>query len=476
MKSKAVKLVFILLVILIFSNSCTHIKTRRHEKIRASLNTIKIINTHEHQRQPFDFSADKRNLFCQLYESPYLKADMVSAGGPQLSFDTIENQNLDDLWELYGQALNFSRNTTFYRQFLYGFQYLYDFEDPYFTKNNIHDLSLNIALNYRDYDAWFDKAFKKANYSVMFNDQYWDTFNTNIDGRYFALVFNVNGLVLSICKRPGNNIKAQDDYLSFGAAEFYKIAENKNYDIQSLDDYLEFANIIFQQFVDSNAVCIKNSLAYIRSIDFEDVPYEEAKRLYARESTSLSKDERKRLQDFMFHWIIKKSIEFDLPIQIHTGYLSGNRSYLGNGRPMKLNNLFVRYPSAKFILFHGGYPWTGEYIAFGKTFPNVFIDLVWLPQISRSVAIQSIHHLLDCVPYNKIFWGGDCSLIEESIGSLQIAKEVISQVLAERVDNGLMSEEAAFDVGLRIFRENAIDVFNLNEKLKKQLQRSLAAP
>jgi hypothetical protein len=43
-----------------------------------------------------------------------------------------------------------------------------------------------------------------------------------------------------------------------------------------------------------------------------------------RPSESLNQEETKMLEDFMFHWIIRKSIEYDLPVQIHTGYLAGN--------------------------------------------------------------------------------------------------------------------------------------------------------
>jgi hypothetical protein len=72
--------------------------------------------------------------------------------------------------------------------------------------------------------------------------------------------------------------------------------------------------------------------------------------------------------------------------------------------------------------------------------------------------------MLDGVPYNKFFWGGDCQFIEESTGSLVFAKDVVSQVLAARVERGLMTEDVARDVARRIFRQNAIDFFKLETK------------
>ena len=191
----------------------------------------------------------------------------------------------------------------------------------------------------------------------------------------------------------------------------------------------------------------------------------EAERLYEKPSSRLEYQERKKLEDFMFRWIIEKSIEYNLPIQIHTGYLAGSGNNLENGRPTKLNNLFLEYRDARFVLFHGGYPWTSEFVALGKMFPNVYLDLVWLSQISREKAIITLDEMLDCVPYNKIFWGGDCTFIEESTGSLELAKSVVAETLTKRIERGLLTEEVAFDIVKRIFRTNAIEVFQLYEKL-----------
>jgi hypothetical protein len=77
--------------------------------------------------------------------------------------------------------------------------------------------------------------------------------------------------------------------------------------------------------------------------------------------------------------------------------------------------------------------------------------------------------MLDCVLYNKFFWGGDCTFIEESTGSLEYAKDVVAAVLAKRVKRGMVTEELAIEIVDRIFRENAIEVFSLEERLGREL-------
>jgi len=427
-------------------------------KIMDYANNVKVIDTHEHQHWPEEYAPLPFN-FYHLLQGGYLMNDVISAGSKRLDWEKITALDNKDGWELFGQALNYSRNTSYYGQLVKGFQRLYDFDDKYFTKSNIPLLSSEIEKNYADYRTWFDVSFRKAGFELMFKDQYWNYFNTEIDTQYYALVFRVNPLIKQISSKPSGNENIPDIYIK---------AQNGGIEIDSLDDYLAFCDKIFQKNIEKKAVSIKNGVAYSRSLDFVDIPYESARILFDKPSAQLSQLEEKQLQDFMFHRIIEKAIQYDLPIQIHTGYLAGNGNVLDNGNPVRLNNLFLKYPKAKFILFHGGFPWTGIYTAFGKMFQNVYLDIVWLPQISRHHAIQAFDEMLDCVPYNKFFWGGDCKFIEESTGSLEYGKEIVAEVLSRRIERGLLTEEVAFEIVRRIFRENAIEVFQLEQRLGRK--------
>jgi hypothetical protein len=458
MKRTSYPTLLVILIILLFSgitSQCTSEKDRIYQAIKQSIDQIRVINAHEHQHWPEEYG-DHEFGFYHVLATTYLSSDIRSAGiqfGDMNEFDSLD---LDALWDRIGDGLNYSRNTSYYNHFVKGLQKLYGFNDLYFTRENIKSLNDQIEENYRNYETWLDSAFKKAGFDLMFVDQYWNPFNCELDERYYALVFHINPLVMEASAKPGRGEEKK---------HLYKYAYEEGYNIVDFDDYLSFCDYQFRKNVDHHAVCVKNSMAYSRSLDYEDVPYEVAKSLFARSSATLTAEEKKNIQDFMFHWVIKKSIEYDLPIQIHTGYLAGNGNTLDNGKPVKLNNLFLKYPDAKFVLFHGGYPWTGEYAAFGKMFPNVYLDIVWLPQITREHAILALDEMLDCVPYNKFFWGGDCGLIEESVGSLEYGREVLAEVLTRRVNRGLMTMEVAEDVALGMFRENAIEVFNLEEKL-----------
>ena len=56
-------------------------------------------------------------------------------------------------------------------------------------------------------------------------------------------------------------------------------------------------------------------------------------------------------------------------------------------------------------------------------------------------------------------------MIEEATGSLQFGKEVIAEVLTKRIERGLLTREVAREMIGRIFRENSIEVFQLEDRL-----------
>jgi uncharacterized protein len=448
----------LLAIALLCTNQCNVNEDAVYRRIRDHADQVKVINTHEHQHWPEEYG-NYHFRFYHLIAASYLAADVSSAGANGYDWKLMDSLSLDELWDVYGKALDYTRGTSYYSQFVRGFQKQYGFSDLYFTKDNIAELSIRIEDNYKNYKTWFNEAFHKAGFEIMFLDQYWKSYNTQIDEKYFALVFNINYLVSESSHKPEKGAELKS---------IYKEADSEGYKMSNLDDYLAFCDHKFKMNIEKKVVCLKNSQAYSRTLFYEDVPYEEARALFDKPSSKLTVEEKKKIEDFMFHWIIQKSIEYDQPVQIHTGYLAGNGNVLDNGQPIKLNNLFLKYPEAKFVMFHGGFPWTGEYAALGKMFKNVYLDLVWLPQISREEAVSSLEVMFDCVPYNKFFWGGDCSFIEESTGSLEFAKDVVSEVLANRIERGLLTEDVALDIIDRIFRENAIEVFQLEKRLGRE--------
>jgi len=447
----ALKSAVILLTILVFS--CDTPKNSTYNRLMNYANTIKVVNTHEHQRVPAELEFKKFN-FWTLLSKAYLNADLISAGGKYLGPDVINNKSLDELWDENAAFLNYTITTSYYQHFLEGIKKCYGYEKLEFTKENVETLSKEISEKYKNYESWFDECFVKFNFQTMFLDQYWAPHNSDIDKKYFSFVLQTNLLTSNITSAKSIYNATNEEVLSLKEISGVE-------SVESLTDYLCFAESLIKDAKENGAVALKNSQAYWRSISYENVSEQRANNLFEK-APEITNPEKKELQDFMFHWILDKAAELKLPMQIHTGYLAGNGNQLDNGKPIKLNNLLLQHRDTRFDLFHGGFPWTGEFVSFGKMFPNVYLNLVWLPQISKQRAVVTFNEMLDCVPYNKILWGGDCHFIEETVGSLEFGKQVVCEVLANRIESGKMDEKTAREIINAVFRENAIKLFDLS--------------
>jgi predicted TIM-barrel fold metal-dependent hydrolase len=163
--------------------------------------------------------------------------------------------------------------------------------------------------------------------------------------------------------------------------------------------------------------------------------------------------------------LVELSAKHGLPFQIHTGH-----GRLQGSNPLLLLNLIEANPRTKFILFHGGYPWVGETGAIVlRHGSHVWVDSVWLPTISPTMARRALHEWLEVMPSNRILWGADCNHAEGIYGATVATRQVIAEVLAEKVEQGDLLEEHAVRIGRQILRENALELF---PQLKDRLASS----
>jgi predicted TIM-barrel fold metal-dependent hydrolase len=120
----------------------------------------------------------------------------------------------------------------------------------------------------------------------------------------------------------------------------------------------------------------------------------------------------------------------------------------------------MEYKEAKFDIFHGSWPYTGELAAIAKNFPNVYIDMSWMHIISPSRARTALNHWLDEVPSNKIMgFGGDYLFPEGAYGHSVIARDNLIKVLSQKVQEGDYSLEQAKKYSNWLLRENPLRLF-----------------
>jgi len=97
-----------------------------------------------------------------------------------------------------------------------------------------------------------------------------------------------------------------------------------------------------------------------------------------------------------------------------------------------------------------------------KNYPNVYLDFSWLPLISPEVSRHRLSEWLEMVPCNKFTWGGDAFHVEEAYGHVAYFRQVVADVLGEKVEGGYFDQRTALNIARRILYENAREIYKLD--------------
>ena len=437
--------------------------SKLYGNIRKAVNAIRIIDTHEHLVQEKERVGSEIDLLA-TFLSHYASSDLVSSGMPMEEIEEVRNTRipLRERWERFAPFWERIQNTGYARALNIAVRDLYSVdgigEDTY------------LELAERTKEANKEGLYKwvlqeKAGIDVAVLDTSMTTPIEKVDRNLFTPVTRFHDFIMTrerseleaLGKRCGMPIHSLPDLVKALETEFYRVSDS--------------------------IVGVKIGLAYMRTIHFDKVTQGEAEgvfnNIYAQQAfkrvvvngrgkyipEGLSLEETKPLQDFMVHKIIQLAAEKRLPIQIHTGLQEGNENVITNSNPTHLINLFREYKEARFDIFHGSYPYTGELAVLAKNFPNVYIDMCWLHIISPLGARRALSEWLDTVPANKILgFGGDYLFIEGAYGHSVIARENIAKVLTEKVEDGEFTEKQAIRLAQRLLRDNAHDLFFSKDK------------
>ena len=441
-----------------------------HARIAEALSDVKLIDTHEH------IAAEEIRLGMTLdftYLFPhYLSSDLVSAGMPLDDLEAIrapgramrdglrggisprdpgypfperlpaEELPLDEKWRRIAPYWERTRNTGYARCILIAIRELFGIADLNATTCE----ALSSALQDSNRAGWYAHVLKERagiEISVL------DYGSTDVDRTLFAPSVRFDRFV-----------DVRD------LIDVQKLEYDTGTPIESLDDLVSALSVDMDRNVEGGMVAVKSGLAYYRSIAYDDPTHHEAEqafnRLFRHPAQRLSWDEAKPFQDYVLHQIVRQASARGLPIQVHTGLQEGNGNVITNSRPTHFVPLFIRYPRARFDLFHAGYPYHHELATLAKNFPNVYADLCWIPIVSPTLAAGILHEWLETIPVSKIFgFGGDFIIVEGAYGHSWLARQVVNRVLAEKVEAGYFSEDEAVAFGRMILRENAKAFFAL---------------
>ena len=429
-------------------------QTEEYRRIKAELDAVPAIDTHDHL-WPYETLSTLRKTeygpgmnLQVVWERSY--ANWTTSVTPWQ-----DGMKFEDWWSEAKDDFDDVRATSFYQYQLPAFQDLYGIDFDRITDAQAKELDRQIYENYQDVNWIHDVVTKRANIELMFNDPHWERYGFNLTYPFEVLVLNVTPLIYGH-HASEYNVDSDSPYV---------FAEKHGLPMETLDDYLAVLDRLFLAGKDAGAVCLKTTAAYQRTLDYARVPKERAAAAFGKRRTALSEQEIKDFQDFIMWELCERSGRYELPFQIHTG-----QARIQGSNPMLLVDLIAAHPETKFILFHGGYPWVGETgVILQRYWRHVWIDSVWLPQLSYSTAKRAFHEWLDAIPSNRIMWGADCNHAEGVYGSTLLTRRCVSEVLAEKVIAGDLAEDHALRIGRQILRENALELFpQLRERVREQ--------
>lgn len=416
------------------------------QRISDYIRQMKVVDTHEHLINPAKL--DSSTFDFSLLVSHYAPGDYISAGMPQQNLDQLLSGSLPVLekWKILKPYWESTSNTAYNRAALLSAE-LFGIKN--IDETTVEELSKRIREAYRR-PNWYNHVLKeKCNIDFLVEDYPFEDWENRIFGDQEMVRY----------------VRKFDHFININSKQkLEKLLKWKSDGIRSLDDLQVTLEAAFREAMDNQFVAVKSTLAYIRTLYYEDVKKDQAEEIFNKIMNSSGEtifpfNEVKPLQDYMMHRVLDLADKNDIPVQLHTGLNGGDIELT---KPTLLVTLIRKYPDVRFILFHGGYPYGGELAVLAKKFRNVYIDLCWLYIISPSYSERFLHEWVETVPATKIMaFGGDFLHVEGVYSHLLMAKQVVSNVLTTKVKGGYLTENEAIKIAQMIFHDNAIRILNL---------------
>ena len=439
------------------------------EELRGELEKITLIDTHEHfilEEERLDLPLDLFYLFPH-----YASSDLISSGMPHSLLEEIRSGEftLEEKWKKFEPYWLRIKNTAYAKVLKIVARDLFEVED--INEKTYRTLSERISSSNKK--GWYNKILKeKANIEYCIVNYLGkgkiyappSRIEDKLDSLDQKLNMSIPPLGLEMLKPVG----VFDGLVGiWNLKQIRRLEREYDINIHNLDDLLKVLDSSFERRIKEGIIGVKTALAYNRIIRYERTTKYQAEQVFNRIfdhlGEGISWKEARPLQDFLMHQVIQRAVEAKLPIQIHTGLQEGSGNIITNSNPTHLINLFIQYPQAQFDIFHASYPYTGELTTLAKNFPNVYADLCWMHIISPYAARRILSEWIETLSSNKIFgFGGDYLIVEGAYAHAQIARDNITRVLAEKVEEDYFSLPEALDFARKILRDNPAEVFNLS--------------
>ena len=215
---------------------------------------------------------------------------------------------------------------------------------------------------------------------------------------------------------------------------------------KTLTDYLDALDAAVDSWRANGVVGMKTAFAYTIGLSFTDPSFEEAQAAFAKKRDMTPQDVT-TVQHYAFRHAVSACQRNELPVVVHTGFQIWGHSDLRQSNPMHLHNLLIdkRYKDVTWVLLHGGNPYVGETTYLARMFPKVNIDFTWISWMTRARFRTALAEWIEIVPHGKFCFGSDSNSPETIVGTGEITREVIANVLEDQIARRIIDEKIALD-------------------------------
>ncbi len=415
-----------------------------------------LFDHHDHHSNFYEFDANRESYDFQSLLG-YANADLVTAEGVRPPKGEMDRERIAGLWPKI-RVTGYGRAVTLVCQELFGLDYAPENFDA-ITEALQASLAGKSASEVYDYyvheraqNKWTlqDGHFRLDNASALKEAVYPSS---------YRFAFRMDELFDIVDAAP---IEALEGFTDRS--------------IHTLDQFVGAMNAAIDRFhTTGKLAAIKNGMAYRRDLVVGDPTRHQAELAFNRirsrkvfwdgiqqNNGAVDAAAGRPLGDYMFHRLIQRACDQDLPVQIHTGYLAGNWGSLAGTKASNLIPIFDKYRTVRFDIFHASWPWTSELGTIAKNYPNVWADMCWAWAMNPAESERTLSEWLDGVPFNKIFaYGADTGLPWNNVGYSLQAKIGIARVLEAKIVAGYVSERTAEEVAECIMLRNGEEFFGL---------------
>jgi uncharacterized protein len=403
------------------------IQNSTYKKIYELAANTKAINTHSHHLED--------NFFTEFNLDKLLANTYINWTGSKFNKSKKSRENY----------INRVRFKSYFRWLQKALKSIYKINEDLSAKT--WDYYSEIICNSHKEAGWHKKILKDyCNYEKVIIDAYWNPGSNNNNSDIFTCTFRIDPLFFGYSK----------DELDHDGNNVFKLYNKK---FSNIDAYILFVRNLIKSKIRDGCVALKSAVAYDRDINYEKFSKTEAQKVF--KDKSINRDNVKAFQDYVFYEICKIAAEFDIPIQCHTGLGCFNKT-----NALSMLNIIKINPETRFVLFHGGFPWSDDVIgllhgSYGYIFHNVYADICWLPLLSPTAAESTINKLIEVSTAEKISWGCDTWTSEESYGARIAFNDLLANVLTKKIENGYFSINDAECIVENILYNNPKSLYNI---------------